>query len=250
MKAIIVAAGRSSRLYPLTLKTPKCLLAIGGTSIVERSIDLLRAAGVQEIVVVAGFCQEQIRSRLHGRAHVVLNPFYAQTNNMASLWLALPHVRGDDALYLHGDVIYHQALLERLAAGRAPAGIQLLTDFDSVDDEAMKVRVADGRFVESSKAIPLDQAAGEWTGLARISAAATGPLYSCVESLLAEQRFQDSDTVAFNHLARAGMTFRLTPTGGLPWCEIDTHADLERARALFDPMPGRVAVLTTELTEK
>ena len=233
MKAIIVAAGRSSRLYPLTSETPKSLLRIGETSMIERSVDLLNAAGISDIVVVVGFCHEKIRRQLRGRARFVLNPFYAETNNMGSLWLALPHVGGDDFVYLHADVVYHDDLLRRLLADDLGAEIQLLTDFDSVDAEAMKVRLRHGRFVESSKAIPFDQAAGEWTGLARVAAGATAPLYECIEGLLAEQRLQDYDTAAFTRLAGNGMRFGLTPTDGLPWCEIDTPADLARARGLF-----------------
>src|SRR3954447_10153452 len=168
MKAIIVAAGRSSRLYPLTSETPKCLLTIGETSIIERSIDLLNAAGISDVIVVVGFCHEKIRRQLRGRARFVLNPFYTETNNMGSLWLAMPHTGGNAFVYMHADVIYHQDLLARLLADASGDDIQLLTDFDSVDAEAMKVRIDQGRFVESSKAIPLGQAAGEWTGLARV----------------------------------------------------------------------------------
>jgi choline kinase len=233
MKAIIAAAGRSSRLYPLTSETPKGLLPIGETSILERSIDLLNAAGIADVIVVVGFCHEKIRRQLHGRARFVLNPFFAETNNMGSLWLAIPHTGGDAFVYLHADVIYHEDMLVCLLADGRDADIQLLTDFDSVDAEAMKVRVEDGRFVESSKAIPLDSAAGEWTGLARVAPSAAQPLYECIETLLAEGRLQDYDTAAFTRLAQAGMRFGLTPTSGLPWCEIDTPADLARARALF-----------------
>src|SRR5215212_7693336 len=135
MKAIIVAAGRSSRLYPLTSETPKSLLPIGETSMIERSIDLLNAAGTSDIIVVVGFCHDKIRRQLRGRARFVLNPFYAETNNMGSLWLAIPHTGGDAFVYMHADVIYHEDLLARLLAGGPDGDIQLLTDFGSVDAE-------------------------------------------------------------------------------------------------------------------
>ena len=235
MKAVIVAAGRSSRLYPLTLERPKCLLDVGGQTMIDRSIELLGRAGISDVVVVVGYRHEQLRAALAGRARTVLNPFYEQTNNMASLWLAMPHLGGDDFVYMHADVVYHADLLAQLLADRDPAPIQLLTDFDSVDAEAMKVRAVGGRLVESSKAIPLDQAAGEWVGLARVRAAAAAPLYAAIDDLLAARQLQEYDTAALNRLARGGMPIGLTPTGGLPWCEIDTAEDLARARALFEP---------------
>ncbi len=240
MKAVIVAAGRSSRLYPLTHATPKCLLPVGGSALLERAANMLGAAGVDELVVVVGFCHEQIRERLAGRASFVLNASYAETNNMASLGMALPQVADDDFVYMHADVIVHEGLLERLLAAPADHDIQLLTDFDHVDDEAMKVRAERGRFAESSKLIPLDQAAGEWVGLARVARRAAAPLLAAIEGLLAEGQRQAYDTAAFTRLARAGMPIGLTPTDGLPWCEIDTPADLARARALFNE-PARLA---------
>jgi len=234
MKAIIAAAGRSSRLYPLTIRTPKCLLEIGERTLIERAVDLLDQAGVSDIAVVVGFEHQQIRSRLRGRAHFIMNSLFAETNNMVSLWLALPYIAGEDTVYLHADVIFHEALLERLLADRHAADIQLLTDFGAVDAEAMKVCLTDGRFAKSSKAIPLAEAAGEWTGLAHIAAHAVMPLAKRIELLLMAGRLQEYDTAAFNLLASSGFSFGLPSTGGLPWCEIDTPADLERARGLFE----------------
>ncbi|MBI4318531.1 MAG: phosphocholine cytidylyltransferase family protein [Chloroflexi bacterium] len=265
MKALIVAAGKSSRLYPLTNDTPKPLLQIGGRSIIERSVDLLNANGISEVIVVVGFHHEKMREALHERASFVFNPFYELSNNMASLWLALPYLEGDAFVYLHADVIYHEALISELVSGAecksvgadvsvrpgrggAPrpfctrndfasettdAGIRLLVDPDRIDEEAMKVRVADGRFVESSKAIPSAEAAGEWTGLARISPNVIVPLRSAIETILAQGFLQSYDTAAFSRLAQEGVPFGLMSTNGLPWYEIDTMDDLEHAASLF-----------------
>ena len=60
-KAVIVAAGLSSRLYPLTSDTPKALLPLGSESLLGRSIRLLRAAGISRIAVVVGFRAGSIR---------------------------------------------------------------------------------------------------------------------------------------------------------------------------------------------
>lgn len=234
MKAVIVAAGRSSRLYPLTSEVPKPLIKIGRQSIIERSVDLLNSIGISDVLVVVGFHQEKIRSALGERTRFILNPFYQQTNNMVSLWLAMPRLQGEEFIYLHGDVVYDKALLTQLATENTGAGIYLLVDFKSVDDEAMRVRIVNGHFVDSNKDIPLNEAAGEWIGLARITPTAGGALYSSIEMILGEGHFQDYDTAAFNHLAQQGVSFELIPTDGLPWCEIDTQADLKRARLLFE----------------
>ena len=58
MKAIIVAAGPGSRLVPLTDVKPKCLLEINGKSIIQRTLEVLRQYGVNDIVVVRGYKKE------------------------------------------------------------------------------------------------------------------------------------------------------------------------------------------------
>ncbi len=234
MQAIIVAAGRSSRLYPLTNETPKCLLEIGGSSLIQRAVDLLNANNIIDIFVVVGFYHQKIRQSLKDQVRFVYNPFYAQTNNMASLWLAMPFLGPGDFIYLHSDVIFHEHLLKKLVNSREEVDINLLVDFQSIDEEAMKVRVESSRFIESNKEIPLDQAAGEWTGLALISAAGKRPLLAAMEAILEQGGFQEYDTAAFSSLARQGNNFGLTATDGLPWCEIDTGSDLDRAKKLFE----------------
>ena len=233
MKAVILAAGLSSRLYPLTSETPKPLLKIGDRSIIERSVDIIEAVGIAEVIVVVGFQHEKVRQLLDTRVKFVLNPFYPVTNNMASLWFAIPHLEGDDFIYVHGDVIYHPSLLEHMVNAPSEHGISLLVDYGPVDEEAMKVRTADGRFVESNKEIPVSESAGEWTGMARVSASATSDLSSVIAALLLTGEYQQYDTSAFNQLANLRMPFTLIPTNNLPWCEIDTKEDLERATGLF-----------------
>ena len=126
----------STRLYPLTLETPKSLLEIGGRSIIGRSVDMMNANGINDVLVVVGFHQEKIRRALDGRATFVVNPFYSQTNDMVSLWLAMTHLRGEEFIYMHGDIVYHEELLSQLATENTGDGILLLVDFESVDKEA------------------------------------------------------------------------------------------------------------------
>ncbi len=91
----------------------------------------------------------------------LFNPSYAQTNNLASLCVAESWVGGDPFLYLHSDIVYHPQLLERAVGRLDGAEASLLVDVGEVDQEAMKVRVEGGRFIESSKEISRSQALGE-----------------------------------------------------------------------------------------
>src|SRR4029077_8137640 len=61
VKAVILAAGVARRLAPLTDHTHKCLLPVGGRSLLDRMLDALAAASVDEAVLVRGHCEDQVR---------------------------------------------------------------------------------------------------------------------------------------------------------------------------------------------
>lgn len=97
-KAVIVAAGISSRLYPLTKNKPKCLLRIGKETLLDRSLRILRKYGIKEIVIVGGYKYDLLRKQCNKDLIFRLNPFFKVTNNMVSLWFARNDVEGRDFL--------------------------------------------------------------------------------------------------------------------------------------------------------
>jgi choline kinase len=233
-RAVIVAAGRSTRLYPLTENNPKGLLDVAGEGLLERSIRILREMGVDEIAIVVGYCRDRIEAALGSEGiEYIFNPFFAETNNMGSLFFARSFVARDPFVYLHSDILYEPTLLADMVALPSPGAIRLLVDEGPTDDEAMKVRVEGGRFIESSKSVPPEEAFGEWVGIATFSSAAIDPLFDEIARLLEEREFEVYDTRAFNRHAARGGAFEIVTTAGRPWIEIDFHDDLERAKKLF-----------------
>lgn len=235
-KAVIVAAGLSSRLYPLTEDTPKGLLPIGDDTLLSRSVRLLHGEGVEEIGVVVGFRSESVRQALGGLVTVIANPFYRHCNNMGSLMMARNFVGHDRFVYLHGDLVYTASMLACFlgdAGGPAESPcLDLLVAMGEADDEAMKVRTgANGLVVESSKHVPLADAIGEWTGIAVVHKPAI--VFDAIENHLMTEGLDDYDTAAFTTLAKEGFRVRCMAANGDPWKEIDTAEDLEAARAAF-----------------
>jgi L-glutamine-phosphate cytidylyltransferase len=235
-KAVIVAAGLSSRLYPLTETSPKPLLKIGDETLIGRSLRLLEQVGVETTAVVVGYKADLIKTALGAAAEYVTNPFYRHCNNMGSLWMAEAFVHGDPFLYLHGDLIYDEQILESFvaAAAQSAAIMDLLVDFGETDEEAMKVQLDEsGRMIASSKLIPAEKAAGEWTGIAVIRDSVR--VFDAIEKHLMTVGLTDYDTAAFTTLASDGNEIRCFPTEGRHWKEIDDLADLENARSRFAP---------------
>ena len=101
-KAIILAAGKGERLLPLTATTPKPLIAIEGTPLIERLIKQLKQAGIEDIVVVTGHLHEQF-DYLREQVRLVYNPHYERCNNISSLYMVREAL--GECMILDGDLI-------------------------------------------------------------------------------------------------------------------------------------------------
>ena len=115
MKAIIIAAGKGERLYPLTKDTPKCLLKISKEQcILGNQVNLFRSNGIDEIIVVVGYLAHKIEKFLKSfsdiRITTIYNPFYNTTNSIVSCWLAQKYM-DNDFLLLNGDTVIHETIL-------------------------------------------------------------------------------------------------------------------------------------------
>jgi len=120
MKAIILAAGHGKRLEDVTKGTiPKCLLAFGEQTLLERQVGVLRSLGIDEIVVVVGkgkcwneYTMSQVRKIAD---NVVINPKSEQTHSPYSLYLGLCSLAGKDSIIVcDGDLVFEEAVLKLL----------------------------------------------------------------------------------------------------------------------------------------
>ena len=113
-RAVILAAGLGSRLQPLTLTTPKPLLAVCGVRFIDSIICGLHKQGINEIYVVVGHLKEcfECLEREYRGLRLIENPFYETCNNISSLYVARDHL--ENAIILDGDqFIYNDAVLRK-----------------------------------------------------------------------------------------------------------------------------------------
>lgn len=234
LKAVIVAAGEARRLRPVADNIPKCFLPVGGRPLIEYSLQALKRCSIEQIAFVVGYLKDEFPARLGNRYEYIFNPFYAMTNDMASLWFAKEFVRGSDFVYMHSDLLYHPDILAMTVASQAE--IALAVEETVCDKEMMKVRMDGLYLLESSKEVPLDEAFGEWTGITKFTSAGWQKYLSVVEQLLAEGAFNVYDTVAMNRLVQKERVIQIVPFWGLPFIEIDYPEDLEKARDEIAPL--------------
>ena len=236
MKAVILVAGASRRLRPLTEDTPKCLLSVAGKPILGRMIDGLLAAGIKNFVIVTGYLEDRVRQAVDSwypglDAAFVTNPHYDATNTSASLLLARPFVAGQSFLLLDGDIVGDMALGRVLLESRFSDCLALRPADDLGDEEVKAELDGERRVVRIGKPnVPLKVAAGESIGIEKISPAFGDPLFRALHELVEEQNGgNELREVAYQHIIDDGATMYAVDVGDYFCTEIDTPADLEQA---------------------
>lgn len=103
---ILLAAGMGTRMRPLTEITPKPLLKVGDTMLIETVIKALEAQGVSDIYVITGYLAEQfdILPKQYTEVSLVHNPEYNIKNNLTSLYVAADKLRGEDCFICEADL--------------------------------------------------------------------------------------------------------------------------------------------------
>ena len=234
MIAVILAAGMARRLRPLTDTMPKCLLKIGDKSLLQRSVDSLISCGINEFVVVTGYRSRMITDFLKDNYtdkifHFVDNDDYDTTNNIYSLWLAMPYVKGKDFLLLDSDILYDSKLLDKVMEEECSA---LCVNRHELGDEEMKVVVDSNNVItEISKTCCPQAAMGESVGVEKINADYSLALYDELEIMETQENLVDIFYErAFERLIPKGYSFKVVDTTDIFSTEIDTVEDYEMIR--------------------
>jgi len=232
MKAIIISAGQGTRLLPLTLQTPKCLVEVQGRAILDHQITALRAAGVQHIAVVGGYRVEQIAAHLAAAGHpkdieLIVNPFWSVASSISSVWAARSLLQGPFCL-LNGDTVFDASVFRQAFADLA-SGVNLLVEAaiePELDD--MRVQVREGRVQAVGKDLPLDHTSHRSLGVVLCRDIGCRAYATALASVITAEGGHNAYHHAVVHrLAQSAVVTAIENHSGL-WCEIDRPEDIER----------------------
>jgi choline kinase len=231
MTAIVLAAGVGKRLHGFSGGRPKCLIEIGGRSLLLRLLDGLAAAGVGEAVIVTGFGDEAVRAAVAGappgiRVRCVTNPRFHE-GAILSLWTARQALAGD-ALVMDADVLCAPALLARLVGSPHPNCFLLDASVTVTGEEQMLLVRGERVWDIVRGGAPGWELTGESVGFLKLATDAARLLRE-----LLEQRVAAGDTGIEHEQVYPDLLARV-PVGyeridGMPWIEIDFPEDVARA---------------------
>jgi len=241
MRALILAAGRGSRLRHLGYDRPKCLVELAGRPLIEFQLAALGRGGAEEIGVVRGYRADLID---YPRLTYFTNERWAETNMVMSLAEAATWLRSGPVIVSYGDIFYGSELVRRLAAAQG----QLVITYDRqwrrlwtrrfpnplADAETFRVD-AYGQLLEiGNRAARIEDIQGQYMGLFKF----TPPAWSLAETLLATVGPELRDRLDMTGLLRRLLIGKLVPISTLPtdgqWGEIDNPEDV----ALYQEMIG------------
>ena len=247
MRAVILSAGRGSRIHPYTENRPKCLTELGGMTLIGRQIATLRSGGVDDIVIAAGYKAEMLE--LPG-TRMVLNPNWEFTNMVETLFCAEAEF-GEEVIVSYGDIVYEPRVLAALLTSRYEISVAVDENwraywehrFEDPSNDAESLRLnEEGRITDIGNPVSdISEIEAQYMGLMRFKGGGVRALKEArnnfspfhrpwMENRPPEQAYM---TDLLMEMVLMGFPVHAVPVEG-GWLEIDTVKDYETAAAMIE----------------
>lgn len=220
--AIVLVAGTSTRIRDVTGGLPKSFLPVGGESLIERTLRLLRGAGVQDVTLVTGFMAELFRDRFP-RCRFVHNAAFERSNTSVSLHLAMARRGPPDhgpVLVINGDVYFAEGIVEAMLA--SPHDTLAAVQRHALTEEEVKVFVDGDRVTRIGKHLDEAAAFGEAFGVYLLGSKFARYLEQELRLLGNPTTFYEE---AMDRLLQAGHPMHVHDVGDAVACEVDFPED-------------------------
>lgn len=230
--AVILAAGRGARLKPYTDSYPKGFVKIDGETLIERSIRLLREAGIKRILVGVGYKAEMYEAIAHDLdIELYHNTEYSSSESYYTLYLAKDLI-DSDFLLLESDLLYNSKAIERIL-NSPHDNTFLASGFTQSGDEVyLLANEKDEVTGMSQEPLARADATGELVGISKL----TLPFFRSLTKKTSKADDLKKIKYEFAMLKyQDGHEVKITLDENLIWCEIDDEAHLKRAKSQILP---------------
>lgn len=240
MRAIILAAGRGSRMTRLTEDAPKCLVQFRGKTLLSWQIDSLKAAGIQQIGIVTGYKRELLQS--YGLSDF-LNARWAETNMVASLKCAYSWLQSEPCIVSYSDLFYKPGAVTSLIKSEAQLAITYDPNWHQLWEGRFQNPLEDaetfqlnpwGQLIEiGGKPTRIEEVEGQYMGLLKFTPASWGTVDQCYEGLPKSAQ----DCIHMTGMLKMLVHEKQFPVAAIPyhdeWFEFDSISDLNAAEKLL-----------------
>lgn len=233
MKAIILAAGRGSRMKGLTEERPKCLVELHGKALLDWQLEALRAAGIAEIAIVTGYKRELLTNRGLAEFH---NARWAKTNMVSSLACAQEWLQTEPCIVSYSDIFYSPAAVQSLMTCTASLGVtydpnwlELWTQrFGDplLDAETFRLTLEHTLAEIGNKPMSVDEVQGQYMGLLRFTPEGWAEVLRIRSELTSEQCDRMHMTGTLQKVIDAGYVAIVAVPYDGEWGEVDSAEDL------------------------
>ncbi len=230
MKVLILAAGVGTRISRHLHGQPKCCIDIGGKPLIQRTLDRLIEAKIDDIAIVTGYQERHIHQALEGYRYTrYFNPFFRVANSVSSVWFARDFLSAeDDLMIMNGDVFFERGILDTVIALReSPV---MLADSTRISDADYRFTWEGSRLTNYGKELSNAETTGEYVGIGKLDCKDIGKFrqeivdhvvrgdYACWWEDAVYRTIKDDGLVHVRDIA------------GLFWAEVDYIEDYERIR--------------------
>ena len=231
--AIILAAGKGSRMASYSSLGPKSLLELKGEALLSRQLRSFSDAGVKKFVVVGGYMIERLRDFLGKCTYditILNNPFFSVTNSIASLWFARNYLEGD-VFITNADTYFTSSIYHKLMDNPSPYVFGV--DEGKKNDIDYRVTLADGEVLDMGKDIPENESMAEYIGIALIRKEGVGLFKGLLEKVVHGGNYNLWWEDLFIELMAKGESISYSNVTGDLWFEIDEVRDYRKCQRYF-----------------
>ncbi len=232
MTAIILAAGRGSRMLRLTEKKPKCLIELAGKTLFDWQINALKKTGIKDIAIVTGYLANSLPSHEY---RYLFNLDWAHTDMVESLCCAHEILSQQETVVAYADIVYAPEIIQALLSTSGDIVITYdllwqdlwMARFENPLEDAESFRISEGRLLEIGKAPSyLHEIEGQYMGLLKLTPKGWGNIWDYLQSISISKRKSMNMTMLLQCLIEKDLPVIAIPVKGR-WCEIDSPLDLQ-----------------------
>jgi len=236
-QVIILAAGKGTRLKPITRRIPKTLVKVKNKPLIKIILNSLNKKFTTEILIIVGYKYDKIKKLVGEKfkgipVKYLFNPLFYKTNSTYSMWLASPLIQ-NNVIIINADTIFDKKILQFLIKSKYPNAL-------SVDDniktplpaEAMKVTLMKNKIIDVSKKIKKDKTHGDAIGIYKFDNLGVKNLKKNLDSLIYKNNIKNLFTLAVKNMLKK-LDIHYVSTMKKKWIEIDNIQDLKDAKKMF-----------------